>query len=179
MHTLTTFSQSSLPPSLQGMPLLAMLVTMAFLFGTGLCLQWLYTIIAEMVDDPAPLRHPLTAVRMVKMLFLIAALIFVTPRMVLLMAWEWMSPWWRESLSVGTWVSCIGWAAVLSLAWWIDRTVTPTTRFQLRRIPQAADVIVEPGRKIRGAIIFGLIFVVAFSTTYVRPRDVPTLQQHR
>lgn len=174
-----TFDAAPLPPSLRGLPLTAMFIIMGFMIGTLLCLQWLYRIIDEMRDDPAPLRHPLTAVRAVKILFILAALSCAIPRMVLLMAWELMSPWWREHLALGSWLFYVVWAALLATAWWIDRVSAPVQRWQLRRVPAPGVVVSDTGVKTRGIIILSLIFVVAFATTYVRPKDVPSFQQHR
>jgi hypothetical protein len=67
----TTFeAATSFPPSLAHLPWLAMLTVMCFWAGTLLCLQWMYSIVDDMREYPAPWAHPVTAARLVKLLLL-------------------------------------------------------------------------------------------------------------
>jgi hypothetical protein len=165
-----TFSDaSSFPPSLAGLPWLAMLTVMCFWAGTLLCLQWMYSIIDDMREFPAPWTHPVTAARLVKLLLLGSALIRTIPRLVLLMTWQGLSPWWREFFALSSWVVYVPWATLFIFAWWIDRTVRPVDRVMLQHYRTQPYIEVAKGEKTRGAIIIALIFVVAFATTFVRP----------
>ncbi len=175
----TFIADSALPPSLADKPFLAMLTIMALWAGTLFCLQWLYSTVADMRDEPAPRRHPLTAFRWMKILLVIAALTCTSPRMVLVMCWNYLSPEWRENLSLGSWLFLMIWAVLIGAAWWIDKVSGPYTDYQLRRVPSPR-VFAETvkAEKTRGVITLGLIFVIAFATTYVRPMpDVPPALQ--
>jgi hypothetical protein len=172
---MNTFSApSSFPPSLAHMPILTMLTQMGFWIVTLLCLQWIYSILDDANDHPAPRGSYVGTVRTVKLRLLLCAVLLTAPRLVLLAAWGPLSVWWREAISLSAWLVLIPASIVLSHAWWRDREARPSERLHLRhRFVEIAPATAH--EKTRGAIALVLIIVIAFATTFIRldPRDVP------
>lgn len=160
---------TTFPPSLEGQPLLAMFVTMAFWGSTLLCMQWIYAIIDDLKTHPMPLRHPLTGARMVRLILLTVIVTRTLPRLFLLMMWETMSEYWRQTIALGTWLILIPTSALFAFGWFLDRVGRPVERFQMRRFPAPDVALSTKGEKKRALLLIGLIFVVAFATTYIRP----------
>lgn len=165
-------AESSFPPSLANLPILAMLTQMGFWTVTLLCLQWLYSIIDDAHDHPAPAGSYVGVVRGVKIRLLLCAAGLTIPRLILLVAWGVLTPWWREAIAMSAWVILIPTAIILARAWWNDRRARPSERLHLRhRFVEVTPVTVH--EKTRGAVALVLIIVIAFATTFVRlnPED--------
>ena len=157
------------PPSLADKPFAVMMVVAGMLVGLLICLRWIYTIVTEVVEDRRPIRHPLSAIRAVKLTLILAALTLVVPRLMLVMVYNLLSAGARESLSLAGWLTYAVWATLLVIAWWIDNTASEVVEFQLRRVPTPEVTTSTSGARTRGILTLGLIFVVAFATTYIRP----------
>lgn len=162
-------ADSGFPPSLDGYPILTMLVVMFFWGGTLMCLQWIYAIVSDMIDTPAPRRHPVTVVRWVKLMLLSAALTRTVPRLVLLMTWQKLPEDWREIWALSSWLVLIPWALMFGCAWWLDRAARPieqvaTLRWSATELKPATRI-----EKRRGIVLLGVIVVIGFATTFIRP----------
>jgi hypothetical protein len=163
------FASTEFPPSLADYPIFVMISIFGLLLGTLLAAQWMHRLVTDLCDDPLPWRHPLTMDRLVKILIIGGALSRSIPRLVQVMAWSKLSPYWREWLSLQNWNVNVLWALLFAAAWWIDRTAAPITSFQLRRWPTTAIHADLRGSKIRGAGLFLAVLLIAFVVTYVRP----------
>jgi hypothetical protein len=165
---------TTFPPSLARLPVLAMLTQMGFWIVALLCLQWIYSILDDARDHPAHGRSYVGVVRSVKIQLLICAVGLTFPRLISLVAWGLLSPFWREIMSLLSWIILIPVATILARAWWRDRLARPAERLHVRhRFVEVTPPTVH--EKTRGVLAFGLIIVIAFTTTYVRrdPTDVP------
>ncbi len=167
MDTFT--AATAFPASLVGRPGLAFCVITAFMVGLLLCLQWLYSIIDDGRAHPAPKGHPLSHLRRIKAIILIAAIIPALPRGILLMTWHKLSPYYREALSLTSWVVFIPAGGLLAYAWLLDRGLRPMEVRTVAVFPIAKVLPVTRGQKTRGLLTLSLIFVSAFAITFVRP----------
>lgn len=163
--------ESTFPPSLEDRPLLALIVVAAYWGGTLFLLQWIFAVITDMLAVPAGPRHPVTRVRRIKLALLTAALVMTVPRLVLVMGWQKLGSVGRETWSVATWAVLIPWAILLGYAWWLDREARPveqvaTLRWSITEVKPATGI-----EKMRGVMLVGIIMVIAFVTTFVRPEQ--------
>lgn len=166
---------SSFPPSLAKIPILAMLTQVGFWAVTLLCLQWIYSIMDDSRAHPAPIGSYVRVSRIVKLRLLVIAFALVAPRLILVAAWQRMSPFEREAVALVSWVILIPCAIVMALGWWSDRAARPTERMKARSRQFIEIAPPTAHEKTRGIIGLILIFVIAFSTTFIRvdPRHVP------
>ena len=87
-----------------------------------------------------PLKHPVTAARLVILLLLVASLMRGGPDTVLYMRWPEMSPEARAAWAQIN-VAFDGWAFIpFSMAWLLDRLAIAVIVFQLRREPLPTDL---------------------------------------
>lgn len=173
---MNTFAlEASFPPSLAKLPILAMLTQVGFWTVTLLCLQWIYSILDDTHEHPAPHGSYIRVSRVIKLRLLLIALLLVLPRLVLVAAWQRLTPFWRETVSLGSWVVLIPCAIILARAWWADRTARPTERVKARSLRFIEIAPPSAHEKTRGFIGLALIFLIAFSTTFIRvdPDHVP------
>lgn len=167
-------AETALPPSLDSLPLLAMLSQVGYWIVLLLCLQWIYSLLDDAYNHPAPPGSYVRVARGVKIRLLLVVLTFIVPRLISLVAWRVLDPYWRETWSMLSWVvaiPCSIWAAV---AWWRDRGARPVERQNIRfRFVEVSPPTVH--EKTRGVVALVLIFAVAFATTFVRldPQDAP------
>ena len=173
---MNTFSlEASFPPSLAKVPILAMLTQIGFWVVTLLCLQWIYSILDDTRAHPAPNGSYVRMTRLVKLRLLIIAFGLVAPRLILVAAWQRMSPWQREGMALVSWVVLIPCAIVMARAWWDDRAARPTERTKARSQRYIEIAPATAHEKTRGILSLLLIIMIAFATTYIRvdPRHVP------
>ena len=165
-------ADTSLPPSLASMPVLAMLSQVAYWAVLLLCLQWLYSIFDDACNHPAPAGSYVRVARGVKIRLLLVVLTFIVPRLITLCAWRVLDAYWREMFSMASWVVAIPCAVWAAVAWWRDRSARPAERVNMRfRLAEVSPPTVH--EKTRGVVALVLIFAVAFATTFVRldPQD--------
>jgi len=162
------------PPSLNDAPILAFLVTAGFWVVLLLAAQWGYAIIDEAQDIRVTWRHPLTSLRLVKLLLLLILLVLTSPRVALLTVWHYMTPEWREWCSTTGWTVYIVAAPLFAMAWYLDRRARPAEQHMLTRAkaPQV-DLALGQAKKSDALKVLCVILVIAFATTFVRKAPVP------
>lgn len=166
MNTFTL--EASFPPSLAKLPILAMMTQVGFWAVTLLCLQWIYSILDDSHDHPAPRGSYVRVSRAVKLRLLLTALGLTLPRLILVVAWQRLLPWQREAVALLSWVVLIPCSILMARAWWADRNARPTERAKATSIRHITLAPPSGLEKTRGAIGLILIFVIAFATTFVR-----------
>lgn len=163
--------QSDFPPSLTGQPIYYMIVVVGMLIGTLLCMKWLFIEIDDLVNDGYPRRHPVTANRWIKILFIIAGLIVSVPRLIMVMGWGHMGPAARNNWALGSWLVYALWGILLAAAWFVDHVSRSAINqhLALRPVVLFVDEADARSKKYEGIRTLGLIVLIAFATTYIRP----------
>jgi len=172
-----TFTSAEFPPSLVDWPILTMLSIVALMFGMLILLQWVHRIVNSMIDQPHPLRSPVTIDRIVKLLLVLGPFIILLPRLIQVTAWSALTPIQREALSVEAWRVTIIWAFFFAIGWYLDRLAAPAATLQLARFPIPKPPELEMPNKKRGVLMLALVILLAFGITYIRPAQ-PYAYQH-
>jgi hypothetical protein len=162
--------ESTFPPSLADNPLLAMITVMAFWAIVLICLRWIYEGIDAHREFPAPVGSYIRTSRRMRMWLVASALLAAAPRLAQLMLWQLLSPPVREMVSSITWLAIIPAAAMVIYAWWLHNGIARTEQTYVKSYGFLFVDKADRQEKSKGALIVGLIFVIAFATTFVRPQ---------
>ena len=134
-HFIPIRYMSDVPPGMEGHPVMYMITLFSLLLVTLLALEWVWRLSWGLFEDPVPVKHPGTAVRIILLTLLISLLLRITPDTLKLGLWNDLTPDGRMLLfqidSVMDTVSFIP----FSIAWMIAYLGGPMIVYQLRRYP--------------------------------------------
>lgn len=155
------------PPGLDG-PLIYLVTVWALMLGALLALEWLWRLAWSLFERPAPLRAPLTAVRVILLVLIAAGLIRTVPRLWLFMRWPILSPVERELVAVLSAQAEVAAVLLFSLAWLVAQLGEPMVKYQLEKQPLPLHLWPTWEQMKRPAKIGVGVFAIAFALTYLR-----------
>lgn len=155
------------PPGLES-PLLYLSTIFALLLGLLLALEWLWRLSWSFFERPAPLRSPITVVRAVLVVLLIAAVVRVGPRVWLFMRWPRLQISERTDLAELSGKMEITAVLFFVLAWILAHVGEPLVRYQLEKEPLPLHLWPTFEQMKRPLKIGVGVFALAFALTYLR-----------
>lgn len=159
--------EAAYPPGLDS-PLLYLSAIFFLLLGVLLTLEWLWRLGWSFVERPHPLRTPATAVRVVLVVLLVAALVRVAPRLWLFMRWPTLTPLERADLYAMAAQGEIIAVLFFSFAWLFALLGEPMVKYQLEKEPLPMHLWPTWEQVKRPLKIGGGVFAIAFALTYLR-----------
>lgn len=159
---------ADLPPPFVGQPLVFMVTLFSLLLVAMLTIEWLWRLGWSFVEQPAALKEPLTAQRLVLTLLLLAVLSRIGPDVVLMMVWHTESPAGRAAIyRIDAIMDSLAFAP-FSLAWLVAYLTGPLIIHQLTKQPLPLHLWPSWVQMKRPAKIGAGVLAIAFALTYVR-----------
>lgn len=155
------------PPGLSD-PLLYLSTIFALLLGFLLSLEWLWRLTWSFFERPATLRSPVTFVRVVLVIMLIAGAVRIGPRLWLFMRWPRLGIEQRLDLAQLSGQMEITAVLFFVLAWLLAHVGEPLVRYQLEKEPLPLHLW-PTFEQMKRPIKIGVgVFAIAFALTYMR-----------
>ncbi len=167
-HMLSQYYQASRPASVTANPTVLAFSIFGLATGSVISIDTLARIWAMLRDDPFPLRHPVTAERLVFGGFFLAVLCYVGPEAVVFMSWPDVAAGTRRTLSlVNRWSKFAGCVPlVASSLLWLH--AQPVVSRQLRRQPIPVDATSRWDKFKRPLWIGFLLLLVSVALSFGR-----------
>lgn len=123
------------PPGFDGFPFLYVSTLFSLMMIGLLSLEWTWRLGWQFLERPSPLRHPVSAVRLILIFLLLGTLIRVLPNLVYMTLWADLSPherrWWMQTDALLDTISFFP----FSISWLIGYLGGPMIIHQLLRHP--------------------------------------------
>jgi hypothetical protein len=157
-----------LPPAFDGHPVLYMATVFSLLLVMLLALEWLWRITWSFFERPAPVKAPVTVLRVIFLLLLVGAVVRSGPDLWLIMRWPQLDGAERIALMDFDNRMDAGAFIFLSLAWLVGRLGEPMLTYQLEKRPLPVHLW-PTWEQMKRPLKIGMgVFAIAFALTYLR-----------